>query len=101
MSTCALNHVRTDNLVTRQIAGETIIVPVAGGAGQLNAIFTLNAVGSMIWDMLRAAAPEHEILQSICQKYEVAPEQAQPDLTAFLDTLRAAGLLCSSPQTGG
>jgi hypothetical protein len=101
MSTCALTHKQADNLVTRQIAGETIIVPVGGGAGQLNAIFTLNPIGSTIWEMLGTATPEHAIIQSICERYEVEPEQARTDIAEFLDCLRTAGLICSSPQSGG
>ena len=96
-----MNHVRADNLVTRQIAGEIVIVPVGNCAGQVSAIYTLNPVGSMIWDMLGAATPESTIVQSICQRYEVHPEQAQTDLTAFLDSLRTAGLIFSAPQNGG
>ena len=101
MSTCGLSYRQADNLVTRQIAGETIIVPVGKSAGQVSSIFTLNPVGSMIWDILGAATPDHTIVQSICQRYEVKPEQARTDLAMFLDSLRAAGLICSSPPSGG
>ena len=96
-----LNYMQADNLVTRQIAGETIIVPVGSGAGHVNAIFTLNCLGSIVWDMLSVPTADHKILQSICEKYEVPREQAQTDLTEFLDSLCAVGLLGSSPQSGG
>jgi hypothetical protein len=101
MGTYTLSYVQANNLVTRQIAGETIIVPIRGGVGELNAIFTLNPMGTMIWEMLSAATTDRAIVQSICQEYEVTPEEAGKDLAAFLDSLRAAGLICSSPQSGG
>ena len=100
MKTCSVVHKQAENLVTRQIAGETLIVPVGSGVGQLHAIFTLNPLGSMIWEMLGAATPDQTIVESVCRKYEITPEQAQTDLAEFLDALRSAGLINSSPQSG-
>jgi hypothetical protein len=101
MSTDILYHVQNGSLVTRQIADETIIVPIRGGVGELNAIFTLNPIGTMIWEMLKVKTADSTIVQRICQEYQVAPEKAKADLDEFLDSLRNAGLICSSPQSGG
>ena len=38
--------------VARVIAGETIVVPIRGQVGDLEAIYNLNEVGSMIWEMM-------------------------------------------------
>lgn len=101
MNTYASSFIQADNLVTRQIAGETIIVPIRGGVGELNAIFTLNPMGTKIWDMLGASTTYRTIVHSICQEYEVTPDEVEKDLTEFLGSLSAAGLICSSPQDGG
>lgn len=101
MKTCTAAHKQAQNLVTREIAGETLIVPVGSGVGQLHAIFTLNPSGSMIWEMLGASTPDHAIVESIFRKYEVAPEQAQTDLAEFIEALRSAGLISASSQSGG
>jgi hypothetical protein len=98
---CTFIHKQADNLVTRQIAGETIIVPVGSGAGQLHAIFTLNPLGSMIWEMLAKATLGQAIVESICRKYEIPPQQAQTDLVGFLNSLHSVGLISSYPQSGG
>jgi hypothetical protein len=100
MSDNILYHVQSDNLVTRQIAGETIVVPIAHGVGELNTIYTLNQMGTMIWEMLGVAVPDHAIINRMCQEYEITPEAAEKDLAEFLDSLRAAGLICSSLQSG-
>ncbi|MBN1570663.1 MAG: PqqD family protein [Acidobacteria bacterium] len=86
--------------MTRQIAGETIIVPIAGSVGELNAIYTLNAMGTMVWEMLRLPTSDEAILQKLCREYEVAFDTAAEDLTEFLDSLRDAGLIRSSAQGG-
>jgi hypothetical protein len=97
MSTDSVNYVHADNLVTRKIAGETIIVPVGSHAGELNAIFTLNPTGTKIWEMLGAAATGPLIVQSICEEYDVTPDEAKKDLAEFQASLRAAGLICPTP----
>jgi hypothetical protein len=40
------------DFVTRDIAGETIIVPVRDGVGDLNSIYTLNELGTRVWQLV-------------------------------------------------
>ena len=42
----------TRSFVTRQIAGETLIMPVAGRVADLESIYVLNEVGSRIWQLV-------------------------------------------------
>ena len=101
MSTEPLRYIQAENLVTRQIADETVIVPVGSSAGDLNAIFTLNPIGTKIWEMLGTDATNDSIVQSICEEFAVTPEEAEKDLLEFQDSLHAAGLICSSPKIRG
>ena len=41
----------TRSFVTRQIAGETLIMPVAGRVADLESIYVLNEVASRIWQL--------------------------------------------------
>ncbi len=100
MSTSA-HYVKDKEIVTREIAGETVIVPVKGGVGDLNSIYTLNQSGTMVWDLLGAGRPVHEILSSVCTEYEVSREEAERDIQEFLDSLQTAGLICPLPESGG
>ena len=51
--------------VTRRIAGETLIIPVAGQVGDLDAIYTLNDVGSRVWELIQGATPVSRIVDAI------------------------------------
>jgi hypothetical protein len=93
-----VQYAQSDKLVTRKIAGETILVPIECSAGDLNAIFTLNPTGTRIWDMLGKCASDRSIIQSICSEYEVACEEAEKDLEEFQRSLRDAGLIVPSPK---
>jgi hypothetical protein len=83
----------SDKCVTRKIAGETLVVPIAGGVADLEAIYTLNEVGSRIWALLASAVPVRHVVDTLVAEYDVSREQAEADLTAFLDALRSARLL--------
>ncbi len=45
-------YVKKTDCVTRQIAGETIIVPIRGQVGDLESIYLLNGVGTRIWEVI-------------------------------------------------
>jgi len=87
---------RDREFVTRQIADETIIVPVAGGVGDLNAIYTLNEVGSRIWQLIDGPTTVERIVEEICRQFDVSPAQAERDVVEFLDALEGAGLIRSA-----
>ena len=38
--------------VTRRFGAETLLVPVCGGVGDLDSVYTLNAVGTSIWEAI-------------------------------------------------
>jgi hypothetical protein len=86
--------------VTRVIAGETLIVPVAGGVADLEAIFTLNEVGSRIWTLLETPVSLQRLVDVIEAEYTVPRDEAARDVAEFLDTLRSAGLLGSPDKEG-
>jgi len=82
--------------VSREIAGETLIVPVRSHGGDVNAIYTVNELGSMIWKLVDGQTNVGKIVEAICNTYDVAPEKAREDAIAFLHSLEGAGLVGST-----
>ncbi|HYK90011.1 MAG TPA: PqqD family protein [Acidobacteriota bacterium] len=91
--------VKSDDLVTRRIAGETLIVPVRKGVGDLDSIFTLNEAGSFIWDLIGQGIRFDQIVESLCREYEVTVEDAAKDVKDFLESLELAGLIRFLPDS--
>ena len=85
--------VRTSSCVTRAIAGETLIIPIARATADLESIFTLNAVGSRIWELLECPVAPSRLVATIAREFDVSPADAARDVAEFLDSLRAAGLI--------
>lgn len=84
---------RNSEVVTRKVAEETIVVPVRGGVGDLDGLFTFNEVGSEIWRLLGDGRTAEEIAGWVAEQYEVSEEQARTDVSSFLAGLEEQGLV--------
>ncbi len=89
---------KREDCVTREIAGETVIVPIRNRVGDLDSIYNLNELGTRIWNLIEPKRSVEEIVQAVCREYDVTPEQARQDTTAFLAELKEAGLIQQKEQ---
>lgn len=79
--------VRNQEVVSRQIDGELIIVPIRRGVGDLNSLYTLNSVGSILWDYMSEGHTLPEMVSRVCDEFEVTTSQALADIQDFLDSM--------------
>ncbi|HUK48355.1 MAG TPA: PqqD family protein [Terriglobales bacterium] len=86
-------YVRSDAVVSRKIAGETLIVPISKGVGDLASIFSLNPVASAIWDGIAAPSSATQIVQRIAEAFDGEPQQIESDVESFLAEMESAGLV--------
>jgi hypothetical protein len=88
---------RSRSVVSRVVAGETLIVPVRGKVGDLASIYSFNGTGSLLWKLLDTPRSLTDLIAAVERQYEVDPEQAQKDVTQFLNDMRSVGLVDVSP----
>ncbi len=93
MDISTVYFVKKDDCVTREIAGETVIVPIRSRAVDLNSIYALNELGTMIWRLMDGQTSISQIIEAVGREYEVTPDEARKDISAFLTDLKAAGLI--------
>ncbi|MDD7389386.1 MAG: PqqD family protein [Lachnospiraceae bacterium] len=79
--------------ILREVAGETLLVPVGETALKFNGMITLNRVSAVIWKALSEQASYNEILGKILGRFDVEPDAARRDLDEFLEQMKAADLL--------
>lgn len=96
MDTSTKRFVKENDFVTRNIKDETIIVPVKGDVSDLDSIYTLNEVGSLVWKFLDGQTSISEIVDAVCSEYDITPEEAQKDVVELIGSLEKAGLIHSS-----
>ena len=75
-------------LIKREIAGDTILVPVGKTVLDSNGLFVLNELGAFIWDLLPNVEDEEAICKAILAEYEVSAEEATKDVAEFMAMLR-------------
>lgn len=80
-------------LIKREIAGDTILVPVGKTVLDTNGLFVLNEVAAFIWDMLPEVSDEAQIVERILDEYEVSREEAAADTAQFMGKLREMGIV--------
>jgi hypothetical protein len=85
--------VRSADLVSRDVAGETVVVPICRGVGDLDSIFTFNTVGTYLWDLLTQGRTEAELASSVTKRFQVSEDVAQGDVRNFLTDLLGVGLV--------
>ncbi|HVX97879.1 MAG TPA: PqqD family protein [Polyangia bacterium] len=84
---------RADGYVSRRVGDEIVIVPVRAGVANLEAIFTMNAVGAEIWGRLDGKTEAAAIAAAVAAEYDVPAGQAADDVRDFLSVLAAKGLV--------
>ena len=84
---------KSDNMVSRNIAGETIIVPIRGNLADMQRIFAISAVAEHIWENLDGEKSLDEIRDDIVATFDVEKAQADADLQEFIAELLEAGLI--------
>ncbi len=89
----AQSFVRSQSVVARVIAGETLIVPVRAKVGDLASIYSFNGTGSLIWKLLDAPRTAAELAMAVAEEYEVELTQAEHDVAEFLSEMKAVGLV--------
>ena len=80
-------------VATRQIGDETIIVPISSGVGELDAIYTLNDLGSRIWQLIDGPTSVMQIVEIIHREYDVPEGVATSDVVEFLEQLESRKLI--------
>ena len=84
---------KKSDLVTRSITGETIIVPVHGHVGDLDSIYTLNEVGSAVWELIDGETSVSQIIDAVSREYAVTREESEADVIELMGSLESAGLI--------
>ena len=87
------SYVRSQAVVSRVVAGETLIVPVRAKVGDLASIYSFNGTGSLIWKLLESPRTVAELAVAVAREYEVDAAQAERDVTDFVGEMQGVGLV--------
>ncbi len=81
------------NVVSRLIAGETILVPIHKNVGDMESIYTLNETAAQVWELIDGQRSLAEIHKQMVKDYDIEPLQAEQDLGELIESLLEIGVL--------
>lgn len=84
---------RSQSVVARVVAGETLIVPIRGKVGDLASIYSFNGTGTLIWKLLDSPKTIAQLAEGVAQEYEVDAGQAERDVASFVSEMKSVGLV--------
>ena len=77
----------------REVAGTPIVVPCRAGITDTT-LMKLNSTACFLWKILENGCDsEDKLVSALCEEFEVTPDIAKNDVSAFLDRLRDLGAL--------
>jgi hypothetical protein len=78
----------SDDIVVREIEGETIIVPLVSGIGDIeDELFTLNETGRAIWEKIDGTRPLAAVVRDLAGEFEAPPGTIEADVVGLLEEL--------------
>lgn len=78
---------KNQDVVTRLIDNETILMPIYNTTEDIKCIYTLDDVGTKIWRLIDGERTVMQIKRMLLEKFEVTHEKLDKDLSKFLKEL--------------
>ena len=78
--------------VLREVAGETVVVPVEAELN-FNGMITLNEAAKVLWSVLENETSTEDLIKAILSEFDVDEKTAQNDVDAFVQKLKGLDFL--------
>jgi hypothetical protein len=81
-------YTRSDDIVSREIEGEVIIVPLVAGIGDAeDELYTLNETGKAIWNRLDGKKNLKEVAAELAEEFEAPLNEIETDVAGLISEL--------------
>ena len=84
---------KSEHFVEKNIGEENVLVPLSNNVADMNHVFTLNDVGTFIFDQVDGKKSVADIYQLMMDEYEVSTEVVKRDITQFITDSVNRGVL--------
>ncbi len=78
---------RNEEVVSRKIVDELILVPMRKDVADMETLYTLNEVGARVYELIDGKRALREIVNTIVTEFEVTKQQAESDVREFIAQL--------------
>ncbi len=86
-------YFRNEQFISRRIADEFLLIPVANQLNGDNWLFVLNEVGARIWELIDRGRSVQQIEELLLEEFDTSQEQLEEDLLRLLGQLQELGAI--------
>lgn len=79
--------------ISREIAGELVLVPIGSAAASCGGLITCNEVGAFIWNRIKDGCDMETLTAAITSEFETDDSTAAADAEEFIGRLRSLGAI--------
>lgn len=83
----------SDQFILREIAGESLLIPVGEAAISVKGLIALSESGVFLYKKLKEECTREALVSALTAEYEVSEAEAAQDIDAFLDQMRQLKML--------
>lgn len=84
----------SDEVVFREIEGDTVIIPLTAGIGDAeDELYSLNETGRAIWHKLDGERTLGEVAAALALEFEASSDELQADVVGFVAEMTRRGIL--------
>lgn len=87
---------RTTNVVTRQLAGEIVLVPITQTSADFQQVHLLNNTAAAVWEALEEPRTLDELVSLLAERYDTSEQTIADDVEELLTGLHTRGLVAWS-----
>lgn len=92
-------YIPSHDIVSREIDGEIVIVPLTAGIGDLaDDLYALNVTGKAIWQLLDGNTTLAQIVTVLCGKYEAQRKVIERDVIGMMEELLARNIITTRAE---
>jgi len=77
----------------RDIAGQSVVVPLGARVVEFNGIMTLSESAALLWRKLEKNSSIDEMIDLILTEYDIDKDTAQKDVEEFVENMRSNSIL--------
>lgn len=86
-------YIKKTGFVEKHIGNELVIVPLVNSVAKMEKVFSLNELGSFIYNLLSSEQSKDQLLDSILEEFNIDYETAAKDLQLFLNKTVESGIV--------
>ena len=76
-----------EGFLLREVAGNTVVVPIGDEAVEFNGVITINETGKFIWELMQDGIEKEDLLAKYIKEYNISEEEAKEDIKTFIQIL--------------